>query len=78
MAIPNIGPFLALIGAVTLSFLGLIFPAIIQMVIYWEETGKTLCQWMMIKNIMLIVFGLIGFTTGTYVCMHDIINSYFK
>ncbi|XP_058449228.1 proton-coupled amino acid transporter-like protein pathetic [Malaya genurostris] len=65
--LPNIGPFVTLIGAVCLSTLGLMFPAIIELVTYYEQPGYGSCYWVLWKNIVLILFGVVGFITGTYV-----------
>lgn len=74
VAIPQIGPFMSLIGAVCLSTLGLMFPSIIEMVTYWDRPGMGTYNWRLWKNIFLIVFGIIGFLTGTYVSIIEIIN----
>ncbi|XP_055640560.1 proton-coupled amino acid transporter-like protein pathetic isoform X2 [Toxorhynchites rutilus septentrionalis] len=66
-ALPNLGPFITLIGAVCLSTLGLMFPAVIEMVTYYEKPGYGRFNWVLWKNIFLILFGVIGFVTGTYV-----------
>lgn len=75
-AIPSLGPFISLIGAVCLSTLGLMFPAIIELITYWDIPGMGRFNWRMYKNIFLIMFGIIGFLTGTYVSMLDIIDSF--
>ncbi|GAB0090005.1 proton-coupled amino acid transporter-like protein CG1139 [Sergentomyia squamirostris] len=74
-AIPNLGPFISLIGAVCLSTLGLIFPSVIEIVTYWEN-GMGRYNWRLWKNILLIIFGVVGFLTGTYVSIIEIIESH--
>jgi len=74
--IPNLGGFISLVGAVCLSMLGLIFPAIIDLVTFYEDPGLGRYNWRLHKNLFLIVFGLIGFLTGTYVSIIEIIDSY--
>ncbi len=69
--VPNLGPFISLIGAVTLSTLGLMFPAILETITYYPELGR--CGWRLIKNIFLIIFAAIGFISGAYVSIVDII-----
>lgn len=76
MAIPNLGPFITLIGAVCLSGLGLIFPAIIETVTLWEQPGLGKCNWILIKNVFLILFGITVLFTGTYVSIIEIIQNY--
>lgn len=75
-AIPNLGPFISLIGAVCLSTLGLMFPAIIEIVTYWDVPGMGRYNWRMYKNGFLVLFGIIGFLTGTYVSLIEIIDAF--
>ncbi|XP_044734179.1 proton-coupled amino acid transporter-like protein pathetic isoform X2 [Chrysoperla carnea] len=76
IAIPNLGPFISLVGAVCLSNLGLIFPAIIETVTYWDHPGMGKFSWRLWKNIFLFTFGIIGFVTGTYVSFKEILEMY--
>lgn len=76
IAVPNLGPFISLVGAVCLSTLGLMFPAIIELVTYWEEEGMGTCYWRLWKNIFVICFGVLGFVTGTIVSVDDIIKEF--
>lgn len=78
MAIPNLGPFITLIGAICLSTLGLMFPAIIETVTYWERPGMGRYNWRLWKNGFLVLFGLVGFLTGTYVSIIEIIEAHSK
>ncbi|XP_055321040.1 proton-coupled amino acid transporter-like protein pathetic isoform X3 [Sitodiplosis mosellana] len=78
VAIPNIGPFISLIGAVCLSTLGLMFPSIIEIITYYERPGYGKFNWVLWKNILLICFGITGFLTGTYVSLHEIYDEIFK
>lgn len=70
--IPNLGGFISLVGAVCLSMLGLIFPAVIELVTYYENPGLGRFKWRLWKNMFLVGFGLIGFVTGTYVSIEEI------
>ncbi|ERL87779.1 hypothetical protein D910_05168 [Dendroctonus ponderosae] len=64
--IPNLGGFISLVGAVCLSMLGLIFPATIDLVTFYDDPGMGKYNWRLYKNLFLIFFGLVGFLTGTY------------
>ncbi|CAG4962234.1 unnamed protein product [Parnassius apollo] len=76
VAIPNLGPFISLVGAVCLSFLGLIFPSIIEIVAFWDRpNGLGRFNWVLWKNLFLVAFGILGFLTGSYVSIIEIINS---
>ncbi|XP_019755485.2 proton-coupled amino acid transporter-like protein CG1139 [Dendroctonus ponderosae] len=74
--IPNLGGFISLVGAVCLSMLGLIFPATIDLVTFYDDPGMGKYNWRLYKNLFLIFFGLVGFLTGTYVSIFEIIESY--
>lgn len=75
IAIPNLGPFISLVGAVCLSFLGLIFPAVIETVTYWDRpNGLGRFNWVLWKNLFMVSFGILGFLTGAYVSILDIIH----
>ncbi|XP_050303547.1 proton-coupled amino acid transporter-like protein CG1139 isoform X2 [Anthonomus grandis grandis] len=74
--IPNLGGFINLVGAVCLSMLGLIFPATIDLVTFYEEPGLGRYNWRLYKNLFLIMFGIVGFLTGSYVSIVDIMASY--
>lgn len=74
IVVPNLGGFISLVGAVCLSMLGMIFPAIIESVTMYEEPGFGRFRWRLWKNIFLIIFGLIGFLTGSYVSIIEIME----
>lgn len=74
--VPNLGPFISLIGAVCLSTLGLIIPGIIETLTYWDDPGMGRYNWRLIKNVLLVIFGLIGFLSGAYVSIKEIITTY--
>lgn len=75
-AFPDLGPFISLIGAVCLSMLGLIFPAIIETVTYWENPGLGAIKWRLWKNVFLFGFGILGFVTGTFSSLTEIAESF--
>lgn len=76
IAVPDISPFISLIGAVCLSTLGLMFPSIIEIITYYERPGYGKFNWILWKNILLIMFGITGFITGTYVSIEEISKEY--
>ncbi|XP_050333136.1 proton-coupled amino acid transporter-like protein CG1139 isoform X2 [Bactrocera neohumeralis] len=67
VALPNLGPFISLIGAVCLSTLGMIIPSVIELAVYHEDPGYGRFKWRLWKDIGLIIFGIVGFVTGLYV-----------
>ncbi|KOX68585.1 Proton-coupled amino acid transporter 1 [Melipona quadrifasciata] len=76
ITVPRLGLFISLFGALCLSALGIAFPAIIEICVLWPERDFGPCMIMVIKNVCLIVFGLLGLVIGTYVSIVDIINSF--
>lgn len=75
IAVPTIGPFIALIGSLCFSILGLIVPALIEVVTFWEN-GMGQYQWRLWKNVLLCIFGVIALASGTYTSILDIIAEY--
>ncbi|XP_017150812.1 glutamate transporter polyphemus-like [Drosophila miranda] len=60
VAFPNLGPLLAFVGALTISLLNLVFPACIDMCLNYHAPytyGKL--RWQLVKNILLIIAGLL-------------------
>ncbi|XP_018355306.1 PREDICTED: proton-coupled amino acid transporter-like protein CG1139 [Trachymyrmex septentrionalis] len=76
IAIPRLGLFISLFGALCLSALGIAFPAIIEICVLWPENDFGPFKVMLIKNFLLIVFGLLGLVVGTYVSIVEIIKSF--
>ncbi|KAG8035772.1 hypothetical protein G9C98_001428 [Cotesia typhae] len=76
IAVPKLGPFISLVGAICLSTLGLMFPSVIELVTVWEtENGLGPYYWRLWKNILIICFGILGFVTGSYVSLQEIMSS---
>lgn len=50
-------------------------PAIIETVFHYPD-GYGFANWMLIKNCLLVIFGLVALTTGSYVSIVRIIQSY--
>ena len=75
ISIPDIGPFISLVGAVCLSTLGLMLPSIIELVTVWElDNGLGRFNWRLWKNIAIIAFGVLGFITGSYTSIQSILT----
>ncbi|XP_065218091.1 proton-coupled amino acid transporter-like protein pathetic [Planococcus citri] len=73
LIIPNLAPFISLVGSVCLSILGLWTPAMIELVTYWEEdTG----YWRVVKNIFIMVCSIGALIFGSYTSIIDIISYY--
>jgi proton-coupled amino acid transporter len=75
VAIPRLGLFISLFGALCLSALGIAFPAIIELCVKWpDDLGPfKVTLW---KDILLIIFGILGLVIGTTTSIIDIIASF--
>ncbi|XP_071439194.1 proton-coupled amino acid transporter-like protein pathetic, partial [Hetaerina americana] len=74
LAIPALDSLMGLIGAVCISTAGLLFPAILETVYRYENLGKF--KWIMWKNIIIFLFGTLGFVTGVWTSIVGIIASF--
>jgi len=68
--IPKLDLFISLVGSVSSSTLALMAPSIIDTV----TAGPECSRWRLLKNCLIFLFGFIGFATGTYVSLSNIIN----
>lgn len=76
VSIPQLGLFISLFGGLCLSMLGVAFPALIQIcVLYPFNLGHF--NYVVIRNVILIVIGICAFGIGTTTSIIDIV-SYFQ
>ncbi|CAL1680411.1 unnamed protein product [Lasius platythorax] len=73
-AIPKLGLFISLVGAVSSTALALVFPPIIDMIVCWHNTN--LSFFTITKDVMIVLIGVLGFATGTYESVTAIIKSF--
>nr|CAD7416888.1 unnamed protein product [Timema poppensis] len=57
VSVPTISPFIGLIGSLCFSTLGLIIPAFIEVITFWEE-GFGAGYYRIWKNVLVIMFGM--------------------
>lgn len=69
--IPNLGAVISLVGAVSSSTLALIFPPIIEIVTVYPNFGRR--NWVLWKDMLLLIFGVLGFMFGTYASVNQIL-----
>lgn len=69
--IPELDLVISLVGSISSSFLALIFPPILQILTFYTEGLSPL---VILKNIVISVIGLVGFVTGTYIAIEQIIT----
>ncbi|XP_048505508.1 proton-coupled amino acid transporter-like protein CG1139 isoform X2 [Athalia rosae] len=76
VAIPQLELFISLIGALSLSGLGLGFPAIIHTCAFWKVTHGSRKIIMVAKNSFVVIFGILGLVAGTYTSLRDIVETF--
>ncbi|XP_034109063.1 proton-coupled amino acid transporter-like protein CG1139 [Drosophila albomicans] len=74
IAIPDLSLFLSLVGSFCLSILGLIFPALLQICVQYEQ-GYGPFRIRLVINMLLLIFGFFGGIIGTYVSIVDIVEA---
>ncbi|CAI5444639.1 unnamed protein product [Caenorhabditis angaria] len=72
--IPHLALFISLIGAFSGASMALLFPPCIELLTAYSKNELNNKLW--IKNICLLSFAVIGFTTGTYSALVEIVKTF--
>lgn len=75
IAVPTIAPFISLIGAFCFSILGLLIPVFIEVITFWEK-GFGPYNWRIVKNVIVVVTGVLALIFGTKSALEQIILMY--
>lgn len=75
VAVPKIAPLMGVIGAFCFSILGLIAPALIEIITYWN-IGFGPYKYLIWKNVLVFIFGLFALIFGTKDAIISIIEVY--
>lgn len=76
-AIPDLEPFISLVGSIFFSLLGILIPSVVQTVfLYPNNLGC--CKWVLVKNTVLSIIAVCALVAGSYVSIKDIIKLYSK
>uniref|UniRef100_A0A1Y1NIZ6 Amino acid transporter transmembrane domain-containing protein n=4 Tax=Photinus pyralis TaxID=7054 RepID=A0A1Y1NIZ6_PHOPY len=71
--VPMLGHFISLFGAFCLSALGIAFPAIMEICVLWpDRLGYR--RWVLYKDLVLILIGILGLLSGSYSCISEIVR----
>ncbi|KAH8364642.1 hypothetical protein KR084_009510, partial [Drosophila pseudotakahashii] len=75
--LPNLGPLLSLVGALTISLLNLVFPALIEICLYYPpEYNYGRLKWKLVKDILYIIIGLVILVQGTVFAILSMIKEW--
>lgn len=77
IALPMISPLVTLVGAFGFSILGIIFPVVIELIVYWD-IGYGRYNWKIFKNVFFIVFGSCSLIFGTQYAINEILTELVK
>ncbi|XP_015590129.1 proton-coupled amino acid transporter-like protein pathetic [Cephus cinctus] len=75
LLVPDLDPFISLVGSLCFSVLGIAVPAIIETVSCWEHHLGTL-KWRLWKNVLMVIFSLFALIFGAWVSLQEIIALY--
>jgi proton-coupled amino acid transporter len=73
--VPQIIPFVSLIGAFCFSILGLVCPVIIEILTFWEE-GFGRFNWKIAKHAVIMITAMIAVIFGSRSAISDIIKTF--
>ena len=77
LVVPNLGLLISLIGAICSNSLALLFPVIIEFLVATRD-NKPMTAVFMAKNGFILLLALIGFVSGGYESVKQIIELYFE
>uniref|UniRef100_A0A1B0CAN0 Putative amino acid transporter n=1 Tax=Lutzomyia longipalpis TaxID=7200 RepID=A0A1B0CAN0_LUTLO len=74
-AVPNLEPFISLVGALFFSTLGLLVPAVVETVFKWPNALGPF-KLLFVKNIIVGVFAIFALVSGSIVSIQEIVEIY--
>ncbi|CAG9558030.1 unnamed protein product [Danaus chrysippus] len=76
VAVPRLGLFISLFGALCLSALGICFPALMEVCLSFPQRASTSRSLLFTKDAILFIIGIVGLIAGTYTALHSIVRSF--
>ncbi|XP_043802069.1 proton-coupled amino acid transporter-like protein pathetic [Apis laboriosa] len=75
LLVPELEPFISLVGSIFFSILGITIPAIVETISCWDgHLGRG--KWRFWKNSTLVIFSLLALIFGSWISISDIIKLY--
>lgn len=74
VAVPKLGPFIALFGALCLSLLAMVFPGLMDVCV-WYPSRYGLCRYRLVRDILIIFIGMACLISGCYTSLLEIAAS---
>lgn len=78
IAVPDLEPFISLVGAVFFGTLGLFVPAFVEIIFLQTNGDFGPLKWKLWKNLFLMIFALIAMFAGAFVSIKHIVETYTK
>lgn len=81
LAVPDLEDLIALIGAVASSSLALIFPALLEIAVFWpDRRERKFCfvfPWIVwvVKDCLILLLGVVGLCFGAYASIANIVTN---
>lgn len=75
LLVPELEPFISLVGSIFFSILGITIPAVVETISCWDgHLGRG--KWRFWKNTTLVIFSLLALIFGSWISISDIIKLY--
>ncbi|XP_044747694.1 proton-coupled amino acid transporter-like protein CG1139 [Coccinella septempunctata] len=73
IVVPDLGTIIDLVGALFLATLGLFVPAVLDLVVNWED-GLGFCRWKLYKNVLVMLISIFATVSGTYFAIGSLLE----
>lgn len=78
-ALPNLEPIIGLVGTICYSTLGILFPALLELLTFWEKDAcLSHWPWRRYKGFILAGAWLICLVAGLKASVEEVIDSYWS
>ncbi|XP_045784561.1 proton-coupled amino acid transporter-like protein CG1139 isoform X3 [Maniola jurtina] len=71
IAVPKLGPFISLFGALCLSLLAIVFPGIMDACV-WYPNKYGICRYRLLRDVLIVIVGMACLLSGCYTSLLEI------